>query len=446
MDEEDIEIFIKNLSLKLCVYSFDTLVANPGSFSALGEINTISDTAPCIGYGKLLVDFLKPFKEKKMLKRKLSNCSDTEAQERILKNKKSDVHETEVTDTEDLHSEQETAGASCMGDHSAKQKNFQEEKTEDETDKIDFSNTGIKKAIEHLNRFLTDTNLNALREVIKKSRDEGELEVGLGIHLISKLAGKAYTSKQKSFRSCPCGCKEKLPDNETMWIGTKDTWYGELDILAGNPAKGDSVSVTVKNYDGNQEIETQKAYKDSDDEEENQYKESTEEKGESPGDQTNMEMEFSGLIQALNQVSTQAVVFAFTEFNRHKTMGHCIPSIYIDRSTFQYVIYSPVEDVLLVSNHMVYTYPKDFDKETGYRPFIVLWIILNHRLFFRKCPDFRKRFTKSGFHQKIQNLEAYQNLTQYSNVLSVERNYSFENDTPNTIRPPAMEWFLDKCD
>jgi hypothetical protein len=70
------------------------------------------------------------------LKRKLSKCSDTETQERILKNKKSDVHETEKADTEDLHNEHETARASCMGDHSAKQKNFQEEKTEDETDKV----------------------------------------------------------------------------------------------------------------------------------------------------------------------------------------------------------------------------------------------------------------------------------------------------------------------
>ena len=62
MDEEDIEIFIKNLNLNLGVYSFDTLVANPGSFSVLGKINTISDTARYIGFGKPLVEFLKPFK------------------------------------------------------------------------------------------------------------------------------------------------------------------------------------------------------------------------------------------------------------------------------------------------------------------------------------------------------------------------------------------------
>jgi hypothetical protein len=54
---------------------------------------------------------------------------------------------------------------------------------------------------------------------LQLSRDEGELEIGLGVHLFSKLMGEAYTSREKNLESCPCGCKEKLLDLQYMWIG-----------------------------------------------------------------------------------------------------------------------------------------------------------------------------------------------------------------------------------
>ena len=84
---------------------------------------------------------------------------------------------------------------------------------------IDFDDKKIKEALEHLNSFLKEENLDKLKKVLGQSRDEGELEIGLGIHLFSKLMGKSYTSKEKSLQSCPCGCQEKLLDHERMWIG-----------------------------------------------------------------------------------------------------------------------------------------------------------------------------------------------------------------------------------
>lgn len=84
---------------------------------------------------------------------------------------------------------------------------------------IHFEDEELRDAIHHLNEFLEKENLKKLRLVLSNSRDEGELEVGLGIHLLSKLAGKAFTSTKKSLRSCPCGCPEKLQSTEKMWIG-----------------------------------------------------------------------------------------------------------------------------------------------------------------------------------------------------------------------------------
>ena len=176
--------------------------------------------------------------------------------------------------------------------------------------------------------------------------------------------------------------------------------------------------------------------------EENEEEEATD-LGDSHGD-TNVEMEYSGLTQALNQVIAQAVVFAFTEYNRHSSKGEIIPSVLIDKSCFQYVIYSPVDDILLVSNYMMYINEENFDKKSGFRPFVVLWIILNHRLFFTKCPDFRRYYIKSGFHEKINDLYQFQNLRDYSKSINHEHEIHFPNDTPNTISTTAMDWFLDK--
>lgn len=213
-----------------------------------------------------------------------------------------------------------------------------------------------------------------------------------------------------------------------------------MDILAGNPAKGDTVSVTVnrdtemKAYEV--EIDDQVSFEDNEEDETGEEV--------SPGDRTNVEEKCIGPCDELNQVIAQAVTFAFTEYNRHKTNGNCIPSILIDKEGFQYVMYSPADDILLVSNRMNYVSEENFEAATGFRPFVVLWIVLNHRLLFKKYPDFGKRFVKSGFHEKMDNLQHFQNLFEYTENISVKQNLHFVNDTPNTIDVAAMDWFLDK--
>ncbi|XP_060590903.1 uncharacterized protein LOC132745909 isoform X2 [Ruditapes philippinarum] len=375
MDEQDVEIFLNNLTLKLNVYCFDYLASIPLPFTDLAKVNRVSDKEAVrslglpTGYGKPLKEFLKPIK-------------------------------------------------------------------------IDFNDKNIKKALKHLNSFLEEENLDKLRKVLQLSREECELEIGLGVHLFSKLMGEAYTSREKNLERCPCGCQEKLLDLQYMWIGSESTWYGELDIIAGNLVTGDSVSVLVKNRSrsGNSDIQKGDEVDSEGDESEEENDNATE-----LSDSDQSEVKYYEHAEALNHVIAQAVVFAFTEYNRHASKGKVIPSIYIDKSCFQYVMYCPVDDIMLVSNYMTYMDMENFDKKSGFRPFIVLWIILNHRLFFKKSPDLSKRFIKSGFHEKINDLQQFQNLAAYSKIIRLpEQKLNFPNDTPNTIGSTAMDWFLDK--
>ena len=84
---------------------------------------------------------------------------------------------------------------------------------------IDFDSYMVTEAIGRLNAFFEKDNLLKLEKVLDTSIDEAELEIGLGIHLISKLAGKAYTNTRKCNYKCPCGCGEFLQGNDKMWIG-----------------------------------------------------------------------------------------------------------------------------------------------------------------------------------------------------------------------------------
>jgi hypothetical protein len=68
MDEQDVEIFLNNLTLKLNVYCFDYLASIPLPFSDLAKVNRVSDKEAVrslglpTGYGKPLKEFLKPIK------------------------------------------------------------------------------------------------------------------------------------------------------------------------------------------------------------------------------------------------------------------------------------------------------------------------------------------------------------------------------------------------
>lgn len=304
--------------------------------------------------------------------------------------------------------------------------------TEDSDDEIDLDCEIVRKAIDHLNNFFKKDNLMKLEKVLDNSRDEAELEIGLGIHLISKLAGKASTNTSKSKCPCPCGCGEFLQGNEKMWIGSKDTWYGELDIIAGSPATGDVVAVKIG------EVETNT-------EEDSSSEEETDELEGNPGDRTNVEVKFSGYNLSVNQLVTQAVVVAFTEYNRHREKGKCIPSVLIDRVSFRFVIYNPVDDQLVGSNSITFR-KKEFVPRGIFRPIMVLWLILNHRIFFVRSPERLQLYLKSRFQEKMSNLQSFQNLHDYSENILPQSKFRFDDkdDSLNVIDLKTYDWFMKK--
>ena len=112
------------------------------------------------------------------------------------------------------------------------------------------------------------------------------------------------------------------------------------------------------------------------------------ESDESDEDLTNLEFktdkEEKGVIE---QVISQTIVFGWTEYNRHEDLSPFIPSILIDSEQFLFFIYNPQTDTLLNSaqyiNFFTKHHPSDLP-EGRYAGIFILWLFLNHRIFFRK--------------------------------------------------------------
>ena len=91
---------------------------------------------------------------------------------------------------------------------------------------VDPNSVEFKQALRRLNKCIEKKNLDALW-TIQQKRDlkEEDIVVGVGNHLISKLAGRTLTNKAKSQLNCPCGCSAKLEYGEKTYIGTLDLYF-----------------------------------------------------------------------------------------------------------------------------------------------------------------------------------------------------------------------------
>ena len=91
-------------------------------------------------------------------------------------------------------------------------------------------------ALANLNQTLTEENLAALQKIQKLAAKKGDLTedqilVGLGVHLIKKLTGRALTNWKKRGIECPCGCKETLEFSRNMYIGKAHFQLMHIDLL-----------------------------------------------------------------------------------------------------------------------------------------------------------------------------------------------------------------------
>ncbi|XP_045181919.2 uncharacterized protein LOC123540736 [Mercenaria mercenaria] len=300
----------------------------------------------------------------------------------------------------------------------------------------------IDVMIDNLNRFMKKSNMDQLEQVVKQSKNVKELTAGLGIHLVAKLAENASVRYgHKGDYKCPCGCDSKLQQDPDMWIGSEELWYGELDLISGNKATGDSlVAFSVSN-----EVETEE---NNDDEgvltfeHINSSKEgnSTQEmryRGENETFKDNTvdwsQIKSSRTATIMRHVVAQSIVFAFTERNRHKNKGRLFPSVLLTPAFFQVFIYNPVDDLLFRSNQFYFS----FD-ENDCRPFFILWVILNHRIFLVEKLSNSLKVSCSGFKRVMESvpekISIFKMLDSYEPEISVKKC----SDSGHTVYPHEM--------
>ena len=214
--------------------------------------------------------------------------------------------------------------------------------------------------------------------------------------------------------------------------GSDATWHGELDLFALSMKEPTVVDiVAAKNIEkGEGDAGTHDISVDED------SLDSTS----SQGERTNLEFKKQVEPPGKGQAIGQSIVFGWTEFNSHKYLSPYIPSIYIDKQEFLFFIYNPELDSLISSaNHIIFFYEKlssDLPKEDKYSGIFILWIILNHRLFFRKniLGGFH---LECGFTKQLseESLQAYKELKEFAVfVQDKERDYDQWGHEPQMKR------------
>ena len=173
-------------------------------------------------------------------------------------------------------------------------------------------------------------------------------------------------------------------------LGSQDTWHGEVDIIGLGDHIPERVVVTTAKEIGSGDNNEDRC-------------------GDSLGEYTNQ-------YTFKEQTISQAIVFAWTQYNRHKNLSPFIPSVLIDAEKFLFFIYSPAHDILLSCEDYIQLfnkkYPRDLSKDR-FAGFFMLWVILNHRLFFRKQIVGIDSPVKCGFKEKMLNLAAYEKLENF---------------------------------
>ena len=186
-------------------------------------------------------------------------------------------------------------------------------------------------------------------------------------------------------------------------LGSEDTWHGELDMFGLGDNNQVCVGVTVAKDVSSGDV------KDSDADSQGECD------GDSQGEHTDLE-------SCKEPVISRSIVFGWTLFNRHKNLSPFIPSVFIDAEKFLFFIYNPVQDILLSSEDYIRFFnekcPCDLPKDR-FAGFFLLWVVLNHQLFFRQQLRGIDSPVASGFRNKILNLEPYEKLEDFR--VSVQR-------------------------
>ena len=134
------------------------------------------------------------------------------------------------------------------------------------------------------------------------------------------------------------------------------------------------------------------------------------------GESEAAEKDVSDVSTCQQQVIAQAITLGWTEFNTHTHLSPFIPSLFLDKKQFGFIIYNPIDDSLMISEKSVLFIDEDSNNENKYAGIFVMWIILHYRLFFRKNIDFDDDDDDDvacGFIKQV-NVGAYKRLNAFS--------------------------------
>ena len=131
------------------------------------------------------------------------------------------------------------------------------------------------------------------------------------------------------------------------------------------------------------------------------------------GESEAAEKDVSDVSVCQQQVIAQAITLGWTEFNTHTHLSPFIPSLFLDKNQFGFIIYNPQDDSLMISEKSVLFIDENSNNENKYAGIFVLWIILHHRLFFRKTIDFDDDDVACGFIKQV-DVDAYKRLNAFS--------------------------------
>ena len=143
----------------------------------------------------------------------------------------------------------------------------------------------------------------------------------------------------------------------------------------------------------------------------------------SQGDCTNLEVKRAVEASVKEQAISQTIVFGWTEYNRHKDLSPFIPSVLIDSEKFLFFIYNPETDTFLNCGDYIPFFtkkcPPDLPKDR-FSGIFIMWILLNHRLFFRSQMRGRGSPVKCGFKSQVE-LAPYERLQDFRENICIPR-------------------------
>lgn len=294
------------------------------------------------------------------------------------------------------------------------------------SEKVNTGSEEFLTALWRLNETLTEKNIEALKKIEKMTgpwvpRNErlsdDQILVGIGVHLIKKLTGRAETTLKRSQIECPCKCGGKLDCSNHMYIGSEDTLHGELDMLSMGVGVSATESISDETQgtdDGVDETETEPAGS-----EEKEPAKVKLVKQSSNGHRANLEFKNVSTDETPGhqQLIAQAITFGWTQYNRHRDSSPYIPTLYIDSTKFGLFVYNPVLDSLFISETpLLFIADKLKSSVDKYSGIFILWLILYHRLFFERSTDYDKKGFDCKFTEQVK-VEFYKQLKEYSSCI-----------------------------